>query len=111
MATNLAAAVVSAGQSADLKAVLQKLKISPKASFELAFNFSCGLIDTGALADAADYLSLAKRLGHETLLDEEDMSALEIEDELLPIAVQAAHVASLVGNKEDAAEGYRVHSH
>jgi signal recognition particle subunit SRP72 len=71
MATNLAAAIVAAGRSAELPAILKKLKISPKASFEVAFNFACGLIDTNELADAEDYLLLAKRQGGETLLDED----------------------------------------
>jgi signal recognition particle subunit SRP72 len=96
MATNLAAAMVAAGRSADLRGLVEKFKITPKQSFELAFNLACGLIETDELSDATDYLLLARRLGHETLLDE-DLGEEEIEDELLPVAVQTAYVAELVG--------------
>ena len=58
------------------------------------------------LSDASDYLTLAKRQGEETLLDE-DLGEEEIQDELLPISVQAAVVQELLGKKEEAAEEYR----
>lgn len=106
MATNLAAAIVACGRSAELPALLKTFKISPKASFELAFNFACGLVEVGELDDAIEYLLLAKRQGHETLLDEE-LDEEEIEDELLPISVQEAYVKSLFGRKEEAADAYR----
>ena len=105
-AVNLAAALVAAGRGSDVAAALKRLKISPKDSFELAFNFACALLETGNLADAADYLTLAKNQGAETLMDE-DLDEEAIADELVPIDAQRARVAEMLGRKEEAAEGYR----
>ena len=105
-AVNLAAALVTAGRGSDLAAALKRLKMSPKDSFELAFNFACALLETGNLADAADYLTLAKNQGAETLMDE-DLDEEAIADELVPIDAQRARVAEMLGRKEEAAEGYR----
>lgn len=105
-AVNLAAALVAAGRGSDVAAALKRLKISPKDSFELAFNFACALLETGNLADAADYLTLAKNQGAETLMDE-DLDEEAVADELLPIDAQRARVAEMLGRKEEAAEGYR----
>lgn len=105
-AVNLAAALVAAGRGSDLAAALKRLKMSPKDSFELAFNFACALLETGNLADAADYLTLAKNQGAETLMDE-DLDEEAIADELVPIDAQRARVAEMLGRKEEAAEGYR----
>ena len=105
-AVNLAAAMVAAGRGADLPAALKRLKISPKDSFELAFNFACALVECGNLTDAADYLTLAKNQGAETLMDE-DLDEDAVADELMSIDAQRAFVAEMLGRKDEAAEGYR----
>jgi signal recognition particle subunit SRP72 len=105
-AVNLAAAMVAAGRGADLPAALKRLKISPKDSFELAFNFACALVECGNLTDAADYLTLAKNQGAETLMDE-DLDEDAVADELMAVDAQRAFVAEMLGRKDEAAEGYR----
>ena len=105
-AVNLAAAMVAAGRGADLPAALKRLKISPKDSFELAFNFACALVECGNLIDAADYLTLAKNQGAETLMDE-DLDEDAVADELMAVDAQRAFVAEMLGRKDEAAEGYR----
>ena len=87
-------------------AALKRLKISPKDSFELAFNFACALVECGNLTDAADYLTLAKNQGAETLMDE-DLDEDAVADELMAVDAQRAFVAEMLGRKDEAAEGYR----
>ncbi len=106
-ATNLVASLVAAGRSADVADALRSAGVSPKESHELAFNVACAAIETGDLADAAEYLVLARKLGEETLAEEESAGPDEIADELFPIDAQAARVAALRGRASEAATLYR----
>ena len=105
-ATNLVASLVAAGRSAGADA-LRSAGVSPKESHELAFNVACAAIETGDLADAAEYLVLARKLGEETLAEEESAGPDEIADELFPVDAQAARVAALRGRASEAATLYR----
>lgn len=42
---------------------IPSLQISPKDSFEVAFNAACGLIESGKLKEAEQQLQLAVRVG------------------------------------------------
>ena len=106
-ATNLVASLVAAGRSADVADALRSAGVSPKESHELAFNVACAAIETGDLADAAEYLVLARKLGEETLAEEESAGPDEIADELFPVDAQAARVAALRGRASEAATLYR----
>ena len=44
VAVNLAASLVAAGRASELLATLKKFVVSPKASFELAFNVACACV-------------------------------------------------------------------
>ena len=44
------------------------LQISPRDSFEIAFNAACGLLETGDLAGAEQQLQLATRVGERCLI-------------------------------------------
>ena len=107
VATNLVASLVAAGRSADVADALRSAGVSPKESHELAFNVACAAIETGDLADAAEYLVLARKLGEETLAEEESAGPDEIADELFPVDAQAARVAALRGRASEAATLYR----
>ena len=63
-------------------------------------------MECGNLTDAADYLTLAKNQGAETLMDE-DLDEDAVADELMAIDAQRAFVAEMLGRKDEAAEGYR----
>ena len=63
---NLAAAYVAAGRSADLPRAAAALKLAPRASFEVAFNFGCALLAQGDLEAARQQLLHAQRLGEPT---------------------------------------------
>lgn len=42
---------------------MSSLKVTPKSSFELAFNRACGLVEEGNLADAETALRVAIKQG------------------------------------------------
>ncbi|KAL6770694.1 SRP72 [Auxenochlorella protothecoides x Auxenochlorella symbiontica] len=90
--TNVLAAYVAGGQAAEVPAVLEAMKASPKDSFEVAFNSACALLETGELEAAQERLLLAQRVGEETLI-EEGLEEEELAKELVPITAQLAYVA------------------
>lgn len=104
--TNVVAAHVAAGRWAEVPGLLKSMGLSPKASFEVAFNSACARLAGGELEAAEQELHLAMRLGKEALF-EEDFTEKEVKEELLPITVQLAHVAQLLGRADEAAEAYQ----
>ncbi len=51
------------------------LQISPKDSFEVAFNAACGLIEGGKLGEAEEQLQLAVRVGESEVLSRNSAAA------------------------------------
>lgn len=82
------------------------LGVNPSDSYMAAYNTACADLALGRLSDARRHLVLAQRLGRNMLLEEEDLSEAELHAELLPIYVQAAHIAFLQGRPREAAESY-----
>ncbi|PNW85354.1 hypothetical protein CHLRE_03g182500v5 [Chlamydomonas reinhardtii] len=103
--TNVLAAYVAAGLSAELPDLMAALKVKPRDSFEVAFNRSCGLVEAGQLASAEGELRMALKMGRETLF-EEDLAEEEVEDELGPLSCQLAYVLGRMGRPAEAAEVY-----
>lgn len=102
---NYVAGLVSAGRSSEVQTVMDALRVKATSSFELAYNTACALIDGNSYADAEQLLLSARRLGQETLMDE-NWADEDIEIELAPIAVQLAYVRQLLGHRQEAMEGY-----
>ncbi|CAO2816797.1 unnamed protein product [Amaranthus hypochondriacus] len=102
---NFVAGLVGAGQSSEVQRVLESLKVKPTSSFELAYNTACSLIETHKYADAEQLLLSARRVGQESLM-EDNWADDDIENELAPIAVQLAYVQQLLGNTQEALHGY-----
>lgn len=102
---NSVAALVMAGRSSEVQGLLDSLRVKAKDSFELAYNTACSLIGREKYTDAEQLLLLGRRIGQETLADE-NYAEEEIEIELAPIAVQLAYVEQLLGRKQDAIEAY-----
>jgi signal recognition particle subunit SRP72 len=96
--TNVVAAYVSGGRSSEVPALLTRLKIRPRDSFDFAYNAACASIDRGDLPGAEELLLLAQRVGRETLIEEE-LPEEEVEDELTPLAVQLAFVQQLQASR------------
>ena len=90
---------------ADVAEALRRRDVSPKASFEIAFNVACGLIAQREFEDARAYLALAKAQGEAALRDE-GLSPEEIAEEMLPAECAAAHCASALGARDEAVRGY-----
>lgn len=61
--TNTLAAYISAGRPAEVPGVLDRLKISGRESFDIAFNKACSILEAGDYAAAEAQLLLAVRLG------------------------------------------------
>ena len=102
---NLVAALVASRRHADVAEALRRRDVSPKASFEIAFNVACGLIAQREFEDARAYLALAKAQGEAALRDE-GLSPEEIAEEMLPAECAAAHCASALGARDEAVRGY-----
>ncbi|XP_058102156.1 uncharacterized protein LOC131246246 [Magnolia sinica] len=103
--TNIIAALISAGRASEVQGMMDALKVKPTSSFELAYNTACSLIEKKKYADAEQLLLSARRIGQETLM-EDDFADDEIESELAPIAVQLAYVRQLLGNPQEVIEAY-----
>nr|GME04062.1 signal recognition particle subunit SRP72-like [Ipomoea batatas] len=102
---NIVAALVSAGRAPEVQGILDSLRVKPTSSFELAFNTACSLIERQKYKDAEQLLLSARRIGQESLM-EENLADEDIEMELAPIAVQLAFVQQILGNREEALESY-----
>ncbi|XP_021745013.1 signal recognition particle subunit SRP72-like [Chenopodium quinoa] len=102
---NFVAGLVGAGRSSEVKRVLEALKVKPTSSFELAYNTACSLIETNKFVDAEQLLLSARRVGQESLM-EDNWADDDIENELAPIAVQLAYVQQLLGNTQEAVQAY-----
>uniref|UniRef100_A0A7N1A7R8 Signal recognition particle subunit SRP72 n=1 Tax=Kalanchoe fedtschenkoi TaxID=63787 RepID=A0A7N1A7R8_KALFE len=102
---NYVAALVSAGQGSEVQGTLDAMRVKATSSFELAYNTACSLIERNKCADAEQLLLSARRIGQETLM-EENLADDEIENELSPIAVQLAYVWQLLGQSQEAIEAY-----
>jgi hypothetical protein len=57
------AAYVAGGQAKKVPELMAALKITPKSSFEVAFNRACGLVEVGDLAGAETALRMAIKQG------------------------------------------------
>ncbi|KAE8692312.1 SRP72 RNA-binding domain isoform 2 [Hibiscus syriacus] len=102
---NLVAGLVSAGKASEVQGTLDTIKIKATSSFELAYNIACSLIEGNKLKDAEQLLLTARRIGQETLT-EENLADEDIENELAPIAVQLAYVHQLLGQTQEAVGAY-----
>ncbi|XP_057486987.1 uncharacterized protein LOC130773071 [Actinidia eriantha] len=102
---NLVAGLVSAGRASEVQGVMDALRVKATSSFELAYNTACSLIEKNKYSDAEQLLLSARRIGQETLMDE-NLADDDIETELAPITVQLAHVQQLLGHTQEAIEAY-----
>ncbi|KAK5833399.1 Signal recognition particle 72 kDa [Gossypium arboreum] len=102
---NLVAGLISAGRASEVQGTLDAIKTKATSSFELAYNIACSLIEGNKLKDAEKLLLTARRIGQETLT-EENLADDDIEIELAPIAVQLAYVHQLLGQTQEAAGAY-----
>ncbi|KAF5746502.1 putative Signal recognition particle subunit srp72 [Tripterygium wilfordii] len=102
---NLVASLILAGRASEVQGTMDALRIKPSSSFELAYNTACSLIERNKYADAEELLLAARRIGQETLMDD-NFAEDDIEIELAPIAVQLAYVQQLLGRTQDALEAY-----
>lgn len=103
--TNLVAAHISGGRSSEVPSLMERMKVTPNSSFELAYNAACALIERENYAKAEELLLLARRVGQEMLIEEE-YSSEEIENELAPISVQLAYVQQVQARNMEALESY-----
>ncbi|KAK6164177.1 hypothetical protein DH2020_001041 [Rehmannia glutinosa] len=102
---NFVAGLVSAGKVTEVQGTMDSLRVKPTSSFELAYNIACSLIERNKYKDAEQLLLSARRIGQETLM-EENLADDDIETELAPIAVQLAYVQQVLGNTQEAFESY-----
>ncbi|KAL3347796.1 hypothetical protein AABB24_021443 [Solanum stoloniferum] len=102
---NLVAGLVSAGRSSEVQGTLDSLRVKATSSFELAYNTACSLIEREKYKDAEQLLLSARRIGQETLM-EENLADDDVEIELAPIAVQIAYVQQILGNTQEAIASY-----
>ena len=102
---NLVAALVASGRHADVADALRRHDVSPKDSFELAFNVACGLIAQRRFEDAAQYLALAKAQG-EAALQDEGLDSDAIAEELSPVVCAVAFCDARLGHRDAAIRGY-----
>ncbi|KAL0435428.1 UNVERIFIED_CONTAM: Signal recognition particle subunit SRP72 [Sesamum radiatum] len=102
---NFVAGLVSAGRASEVQGAMDSLRVKPTSSFELAYNVACSLIERNKYKDAEQMLLSARRIGQETLM-EENLADDDIEIELAPLAVQLAYVQQLLGNTQEAFELY-----
>ncbi|KAL6539014.1 hypothetical protein OROMI_025340 [Orobanche minor] len=103
--TNYVAGLVSAGRANEVQGIMDARRVKPTSSFELAYNVACSLIERNKYKDAEQLLLSARRIGQETLM-EENLADVKIENELAPIAIQLAYVQQVLGNTEEAFESY-----
>ncbi|KAJ4839694.1 hypothetical protein Tsubulata_033287 [Turnera subulata] len=99
--TILVAGLVMGGRAAEVQKILEANRIKASSSFKLAFNVACSLIEKGNYNDAEQLLLSARRIGQETLMDD-NWAEEEIEIDLAPIAVQLAYVQQHLGNSQEA---------
>ncbi|KAL2238616.1 UNVERIFIED_CONTAM: Signal recognition particle subunit SRP72 [Sesamum indicum] len=102
---NFIAGLVSAGRASEVQGTIDSLRVKPTSSFELAYNVACSLIERNKYKDAEQMLLSARRIGQETLM-EENLADDEIEIELAPLAVQLAYVQQVLENTQEALESY-----
>ncbi|KAK4419545.1 Signal recognition particle subunit SRP72 [Sesamum alatum] len=102
---NFVAGLVSAGRASEVQGTMDSLRVKPTSSFELAYNVACSLIERNKYKDAEQMLLSARRIGQETLM-EENLADDDIEIELAPLAVQLAYVQQVLGNTQEAFESY-----
>ncbi|XP_073150337.1 uncharacterized protein [Henckelia pumila] len=102
---NFVAGLVSAGRASDVQGAMDSLKVKVTSSFELAYNAACSLIERNKYKDAEQLLLSARRIGQETLM-EENLADDDIEIELAPVAVQLAYVKHIMGDTQEAFESY-----
>ncbi|KAJ0095508.1 hypothetical protein Patl1_16852 [Pistacia atlantica] len=103
--TNFVAGLISAGRASEVQKTLDGLRVKATSSFELAYNTACSLVERNKYSDAEQLLLAARRIGQETLTDE-NYAEDEIETELAPIAVQLAYAQQLLGSKQEAIGAY-----
>ncbi|EYU46269.1 hypothetical protein ABFS82_04G057700 [Erythranthe guttata] len=102
---NYVAALVSAGRASEVQGIMDSLRVKPTSSFEFAYNVACSLIERNKHKDAEQLLLSARRIGQETLM-EENLADDDIEIELAPIAVQLAYVQQVLENTQEAFDTY-----
>ncbi|KAK6144033.1 hypothetical protein DH2020_020853 [Rehmannia glutinosa] len=102
---NFVAGLVSAGRASEVQGTIESLRVKSTSSFEMAYNVACSLVERNMYKDAEQLLLSARRIGQETLM-EEDLADADIEIELAPIAVQLAYVQQILGNTQEALESY-----
>ncbi|KAL5762319.1 hypothetical protein ACOSP7_018583 [Xanthoceras sorbifolium] len=102
---NFVAGLISAGKASEVQGTLEALKVKATSSFELAYNTACSLIERHNYTDAEQLLSTARRIGQESLTDD-NFAEDVIEIELAPITVQLAYVKQLLGQTQEAIGAY-----
>ncbi|XP_042498370.1 signal recognition particle subunit SRP72 [Macadamia integrifolia] len=102
---NIVAGLILAGRSSEVQSTMDALRVKATSSFELAYNTACSLIEKKQYTEAEHYLLSARRIGQETLM-EDNWADDEIEIELAPISVQLAYVRQLLGHTQEAIESY-----
>lgn len=102
---NFVAGLISAGRASEVQKTLDSLRVKATSSFELAYNTACSLVERNKYTDAEQLLLTARRIGQETLTDD-NFAEDDIEIELAPIAVQLAYVQQLLGNTQEALGAY-----
>ncbi|KAI4343361.1 hypothetical protein L6164_010719 [Bauhinia variegata] len=102
---NSVAGLIMAERAYEVQGMMESFRVKATSSFELAYNVACSLIERKNYTDAEQLLLSARRIGQETLM-EDNLPDDEIELELSPIAVQLAYVQQLLGRTKDATEAY-----
>jgi signal recognition particle subunit SRP72 len=89
---NLLAALVSAGQLDEARAFLAKHHVlTDPASYELAYNAACGLVESGDFKNALASVRRAQTLCRE-VLEADEASEADVERELAGLRVQEAFI-------------------
>jgi signal recognition particle subunit SRP72 len=102
---NSVAALVAAGRASEVQGTLEALRVKATSNFEVAYNTACALIERNKYTDAEQLLLSGRRIGQETLM-EENWPDDDIEIELAPLAVQLAYLQQLLGHSQEAIEAY-----
>ncbi|EEF47526.1 signal recognition particle subunit SRP72 [Ricinus communis] len=102
---NFVASLILAGRASEVQGMMEANRIKASSSFELAYNTACSLIQRNKYTDAEQLLLTARRIGQETLMDD-NLAEDDIEIELAPIAVQLAYVQELLGRSQEAMGAY-----
>uniref|UniRef100_A0A2N9FTF9 Signal recognition particle subunit SRP72 n=1 Tax=Fagus sylvatica TaxID=28930 RepID=A0A2N9FTF9_FAGSY len=113
---NSVAALVAAGRASEVQGTLEALRVKATSNFEVAYNTACALIERNKYTDAEQLLLSGRRIGQETLMEEENWPDDDIEIELAPLAVQLAYlqqkvmqinfIHQLLGHSQEAIEAY-----